>query len=203
MLWGLLFCLALVFLPGVAAGLVAIIFAVSLLFLPTGLSGSDQWVLLLSFILAYPLAAYVTGAVLDRLMTESEQGRISHGKSAARFALLFTLALMLQSNVGIGYFCSVAEALVTGSVTDRVGAWLALMNAAVFCGLVSSAALACGILLFEIPFRWTLSASGVGDFSYLASSWRIVVVLILVSLSLQLCIGLFVDELHPRNWLLV
>lgn len=202
MFWMLLLCLALVFSPGMVTGFIGIAFALYLLFYEQLAGDVTAMLLLFSFVFSYPLCAYLTSTILDRFSVLTEFATEGNARHCTGFGVLFAATLMLSTDAGVSHLASVAQYLILdGSELSHFGAWLSLANIVVFCSVVAASAVCFSIVVFELSFRWTLAAGGASSFTRICSCWRSLLVILILSLSLQLVIGLFLHELHPARWL--
>jgi len=154
---------------------------------------SFKVLVILSFVIAPPIAAYIAGTFLERYCFSARMGN-----SLAVPASVLALALMLGSDVALEYFAGALELMAQASNASSFPIFLSVCNAAFFCGALIAFCLMMAQVLLELPMAWFNNVSRVHLHGSMAAV-RPFLILLVFSLSISLVTGLFVSELNPVN----
>jgi len=144
-----------------------------------------------SFVLALPFAAFIAGTFLDRFSLHS-----AGGNTLSMLATVLAFALMLGSNTSLEYFSLALELMTQTSGLSRLAIFISVTNTAFFCGSLIAFCLMTAQALLELPVAWFSSVSRVRLHGTMTAV-RPLIVLLIFTFSFNLVIGLFIAELSP------
>lgn len=175
----------------------ALLLALDLLWSSMGFqAGYVEYVLLASFLAVLPLSSYLTASLLDFHCLKSVEGRcLSPLAISLAFVLLISsgaLAGLIESSLNIA---SSAHA-----VGLQISLLLSIISTSIFCVSLVGVCLVLILTMIELPVIWISNASGIKlELSFAAM--RSLVLVLLLSLSLNLIVSLFARELQPGSLL--
>jgi hypothetical protein len=176
---------------GIAAGFALVAAQCLILELSPVPPGVSAQILLLAFVLAAPLAARLASLLLESAVLPESAREIFGGAT-----LTLVLALVFGSDMFADYLGMVLLSTAKSGTTSLVVLALSLANSLVFCAALTAFTMLTINLLIEAPLAWLASAARVRSVAPFAP-FRPLIVLIGVSLSFQLLIGLFDSTLSP------
>lgn len=168
-------------------------------FVQTVAPGNEAASLLLcsSIACALPLAALLAGYLLDEYLFRVVQGRV-FGIIALPCAGIF----FLGDGVLLDYLAASIGALKDPTFASYLTFVLSLVSTVLFCGAIVALCIAGACMALELPLRWLTAASRI-EVSVPYDGLRVVLSLLLLSVSSNLLLSMLVRELQPSSLLRV
>lgn len=173
-------------------GSLGLLAAVHILLHALGLSLSGGELFLVSaLLLAVPLAAWLSGRLLDRFAFTGAQAACFSSLGAA-----LAFSLLIESGLVAGTLKALLQVLTLGSWERQLLLAGAIGNAVVFCAGLAALVVMLLVLVVELPFNWFCRVDAGGAAGSMAVLRPLLVVLVLC-LVFNHAAGLFFDELSP------
>ena len=173
-------------------GALGLLAAVHIFLSALGLSVSaGEFCLISGLLMAAPLAAWLTGRLLDDFTC----GVRSAGSLSALAAAL-AFSLLIDSGLLAGALRAVLQILAGGSWQKQFMLVGAIGNAVVLCAALTAFVLMVLVLLIELPFVWFARRDRSGTAAAIAA-FRPLLVVLGLCLVFNHVSGLFVEELAP------
>jgi len=153
----------------------------------------SQYFVLFGFVLAIPGAAYVAAILLEQFASSGLKGRSYH-----LIAVGCAYLVMFKSSMLFQYFEAALLVTYQKSLLQEVYFVSATINAILFCGGVVAVCIVVLHLLLELPVLWLRGATRLGV-EYTFSALRPLSVVVGITLTFNLVLGLFVAELWPTT----
>ncbi len=177
--------------PGLLFGMIAISLYASTVFPVAGLS--TIVVLLSAVFLAIPLTGKLAGALLDAVSLQ-----VSHDRILESFCVLCACAVFLSGDQLLTFIESFVLFVSQRSVSHGSLFFAELITTVVYCSGIIACVLCLLILAFEIPLAW-LSQKQPISASKALRAFRPLVLLLLLSFSFKLSLGLIHAEFHELS----
>lgn len=183
---------------GLALGMAVLYFALYLLAVaasPEAALTFSQQILLLLFVVSFPAAGIVWGALLDAVSLPDSYRRVF-----TPIGMLAGVVFLLSSSRFLLYVSELIDGVVTLHGGQLTVLSVALGSAVVFCGGIAAVAVVAAIVSFELVFSW-FGALSHQRLSLASAGLRPILILAIASLSVHLIADLFLRELWPVDFL--